>query len=204
MSPSSNTLKFQNQSDQSEQTKLLSTSQFRHYTALPALPALLLKIILPLATLLFLQACAVPAAKKPTPYNGPDTVGTFTADDIVGTWRMTLLSVEKTPDDPVALVTINADGTAVATTTPPEGAEINFAFESSGTWEIAGDQLKTAMTEMREVSGNRAAAFIGGFASRFISKDQLSGTANPYVLTAERMVLVDDEGYALQYDRVSQ
>lgn len=161
-----------------------------------------LSLLLLPATLFFIQACAIPAAEKPKPYTGTDTVGTFTASDIVGTWRMTPLSTTTGPDNPVAIITIKPDGTAVASTRPPEGAEINFEFESSGTWEIVGDRLSTAMSSMREVSGNQAAAFIGSVVSGFISKDQLSGNANPYVLTAERMVLVAENGYALQYDRI--
>ena len=154
------------------------------------------------SVLIFMQACAIPGAEKPKPYTGPDTVGTFTADAIIGTWRMTPVSTNTGPDDPVAIITINADGTAVSRTTPPAGSEVNFAYESTGTWEIVGDQLRTTMSELRETSGNRAAGFIGSLASGFVRKDQLSGSANPYVLSAEQMVLVSADGYALQYDRI--
>ncbi len=161
-----------------------------------------LRNLVVLTAIAFTQACAIPAAEKPKKYVGTDTVGTFTADQIVGNWRMTPLQYSPTAEDPIVVVRINADGTAVARSTPPEGTEINFAFESTGTWQIVGDQLSTEMTSMKEVSGNQAAALVGSLMKGLVRKDQLSGTANPYVLTTTRMVLVNEEGHGVQYDRI--
>lgn len=161
-----------------------------------------LKVLGLLAAITLTQACAIPAAEKPKKYAGSDTVGTFSADQVVGTWRMTPLQYSPTANDPVVIVNINADGTAVARSTPPDGAEINFAFESTGTWQIVGDQLSTQMTGMKEVSGNQAAGLVGSLMQSFVREDQLSGTANPYVLTTTRMVLVNQDGHGLQYDRI--
>ena len=155
-----------------------------------------------LSAVIILQACALPAAEKPKQYEGNDTVGTFSADQIVGKWRLTPLAYSFNDDTPIVIVTINADGTAVSRTTPPEGSGVNFAFESVGTWEIVGDKLSTQMTATREVSGNQAAGLIGSFMSSFVKEEDLSGVANPFVLTPTRMVFVNQEGHGLQYDRI--
>ena len=69
-----------------------------------------------------------------------------------------------------------------------------------GTWTVQGDTIATQLESVREVSGNT----LGGLMARMMSgmREKMSGSANVYEATPNRLVIVSDDGQAQELTRL--
>lgn len=134
----------------------------------------------------------------PPPYTGADNVGAVQKSMIVGNWRGRILNPrEGTPSTPYD-VTYAQDGSTVYKINDSRSG-MNLQMQMLGTWQVEGDLVRVTLESIKETSGNA----LGGMMATFMSgmKDRMTGTANVYEASANRVVLVGTDGQAVELTR---
>ena len=149
-----------------------------------------------------LASCASLKPPERPAYSGPDTTTTVEATELVGVW--TVKELNPYPDSPPQSTTIEykADGTVTGLVEPQgEQADVlgNMQFEMNGKWVLAGDLVTHSDMNVEAVGDSNVAKIITNLFKD--NADNLSGQANIYEFTADRMVTVGTDGAAMEYIR---
>lgn len=153
------------------------------------------------AATLTLSACVSLTPPSRPAYTGADVVSNAEASQLVGNWRVTELNPYPDAEPQNTVIEYRADGTVRGEVTP--GGESAAAlgdtrFELLGTWTLDGDTVVHKDMKMNTIGGNRMASMM---ASMINSQQNISGSANIYELSANRIVMVGDDGNATEYVR---
>lgn len=144
---------------------------------------------------LFLVACAsIPlSAPKRTAYTGEDRVTAIDAKKFIGSWSIKILNPVKGEVRQKTTATYKADGTVVIqmNNTNTGSSMTDIILEATGTWQVNGEVITQKLESIRETSGNKFAGMMTGLISGM--KNRLSGTANVYILEANRIVVVGED-----------
>lgn len=142
-------------------------------------------------------ASSGPAESAP-PYTGKDQVGAVSKSMIVGKWSGRVLNPVSGQTTNNFTATFSQDGKTVYTVDGQSG--MNLKFQMIGTWTVQGENLATQLESVRELSGNP----LGGMMARMMSgmRERMSGSANVYEATANRLVIVSDNGQAQELTRL--
>lgn len=139
---------------------------------------------------------------KPPDYTGTDSVEAVSMTDLVGEWRMVALNPIDDEEVPERRIDYAADGSFTAQIQPT--AEMAEAMGGepivmSGSWRVDGGDLVHDTTEL-DVAGD-------DFASRMVrsimqSRPPITARANVYDLERDRIVIVSEDGYANELQRL--
>ena len=151
------------------------------------------------------SGCATFAPEPERPaYGGTDQVGDVAADSLVGTWRVTALN--PFPDQPPqeTIIEYRADGSVTGQVDMDERSMAmmgeNARLEITGLWSIEGGVVNHSDMDVEIVDGNALARMAGGIVSGAMG--DIASRADVYELTAERIVMVGEDGAAMRYDRM--
>ena len=155
-------------------------------------------IILP-ATILSACASLTPPARPG--YSGADTINIAQATQLVGTWAVNDLNPYPNTEPQSTTIEYRDDGTVVGTLIPQgESSDAlgNLQFELTGEWTLEGDTVIHQNVTMNSTSDSA----LGGLIGRVVNNQRgISGQANIYELSTNRIVMVGNDGTAMEYIR---
>jgi hypothetical protein len=152
---------------------------------------------------LLISACSS-MMSKPTreAYAGPDNITTVEKAMLVGLWNgRSLNPIEGESAQFTVNYLANGQVVTLLDNAAQSSALGNMKFEVSGTWQVQGEQLVQQAGSVREVSGSKMGGLMAGLMNGM--KKEMSGTANVYEATEQRVVLVSDDGQALELTRAA-
>lgn len=154
-----------------------------------------------LATALTLAGCASLAPPKRPAYTGADSVTSASASQLVGTWRVSDLNPYPDAEPQDTTIEYLSDG-SVRGTVIPRGESMAMlgetTFEFTGRYQVNGDTVVHQDVEMSADSDN---PMVGMIANMINSRQGISGQANIYELSSNRIVMVGEDGGAMEYLR---
>ena len=156
-------------------------------------------------TLLVSGGCATFAPEPERPaYGGTDQVGEVSADSLVGTWRVTALNPFPDQPDQETVIEYRADGSVSGEVEPDERSMAmmgeNARMEITGLWSVEGGVMSHSDMDMEIVNGNALARMASGIMNGVMG--DIASQADVYELSANRIVMVGDDGAAMRYDRL--
>ncbi len=118
---------------------------------------------------------------------------------IIGNWSGRVLNPVQGQPTNNFTATFSQDGKTVYNVDNGQSG-MNLKFQMIGTWTVEGDLITTQLDSINEVSGNA----LGGLMAKMMSsmRDRMSGSANVYEASANRLVLVGKEGQAQEFTRL--
>ncbi len=156
-----------------------------------------------LATAIALTSCASLTPPVRPVYTGADSVSTATRSQLTGVWTVNNLNPYPDAEPQRTTIEYTADGSVLGQIIPEgESARAlgNMTFEMTGNWRLDGDVITHENMEMNVITeGDNK--LMNVFANLFSKKNGLSGQANIYELSANRMVIVGSDGGAMEYVR---
>lgn len=159
--------------------------------------------ILSLALLSTLSACISLTPPERPAYTGQDNVSEVDQSQLIGSWVTRELNPY--PDSGTTQETTIeylADGSMQGSfVVRGEGAEMlkDMTFEVSGNWQLNGDLVSHTNVEVNSSDGNTLGALLNTLMKS--TSREMSGTGNVYELSADRIVMVGEDGTALEYTR---
>ncbi len=152
--------------------------------------------------IIFISGCASMSQPKRTAYAGTDNVGTATPEMLIGNWSVKLLNPIEGENTLDVKTSYNSDGSVIMTALTQQSANPmgTIALELTGAWSIEGDSVAVQLKSMKETSGNKMASMIVGMMGNM--KEKMGGKANIYEASADRVVLVSDDGQAQELTRI--
>ncbi|ASJ71056.1 hypothetical protein IMCC3135_04715 [Granulosicoccus antarcticus IMCC3135] len=156
-----------------------------------------------LASTMVMASCASLKPSERPAYTGADTVSSANPSQLVGLWTMSDLNPYPQAEPQSRTIEYRSDGTLTGQITPEgESAKAlgGMTFEMSGRWQLEEDRITHEGLEMKVISdgSNPMASLLG---KAFSQKKNLSGQANIYELSANRIVMVGSDGVAMEYVR---
>lgn len=154
-----------------------------------------------LAAVIAVSGCASLTPPERPAYSGADTVSSVEASQLVGSWRVNELNPIPNSEPQQTTIEYLSDGTVRGTVVPQgesAAAMGETTFELTGNWQVEGD---TVVHENMEMTANSDNPVVTMMARMINSRQGISGQANIYELTADRMVMVGEEGSAMEYLR---
>jgi len=159
-----------------------------------------------LAAALFVGSCAAFTPAERPAYEGEDTVGSLSAECIVGRWDVTPLNPlpgqASGSATPLTRVIYRADGIVVADLQAPvddantfDGAQLRL----TGAWQVVDGQVVHDDVVMSTPSDNRSAQLLVEMVNQ--SQAGAQSIADVSELSAEYMILVGRDGVAMHYAR---
>jgi len=149
-----------------------------------------------------LSACG--SAPKREPYSGADQVGEIEAAQLVGNWNIVILNPVSGEEKTTVTTEYRNDGTWTSTVIPPEEQNADLGpmrFAGEGSWQVNGDSLFAKTDSIKETTGHNLGGLMESVMTLFMSK--MSGTVNPYEITQDRMIFVNEEnGQATMLERI--
>lgn len=150
-----------------------------------------------LFTAVVLAGCSTTPPPRPD-YNGADSVAGVSEQMLVGQWQGRVLNPIKGESTEPFQVAYNENGSVVLNSKDNQSG-LGLEFEVIGTWSIDGETVSVNMESITETSGNQLGALITRFASAM--KDNATGTMNIYEASADRLVIVSNDGQAQELVR---
>jgi hypothetical protein len=144
-----------------------------------------------------LAGCSTTPPPRPD-YNGADSVAGISEQMLVGQWQGRVLNPIKGESTEPFQVAYNENGSVVLNSKDTQSG-LGLEFEVLGTWSIDGETVTVNMESITETSGNQLGALITRFGSAM--KDKAPGTRNIYEASADRLVIVSDDGQAQELVR---
>lgn len=169
-------------------------------TQLPIRKVLVNAILLSLS-IIMLTGCAALAPPERPAYTGTDSVTNAQAEQLVGNWSVTQLN--PFPDSPPQNVFIEyfADGNVkgqLTITGEQVQAVGDMEFELTGQWILNGDVVTHQNIQMNSTRTDT----LGSIISQMVNSQQgISGRANIYELSKNRIVMLGSDGAAMEYIR---
>lgn len=156
-----------------------------------------------LAATVALASCASLTPPKRPVYTGADSVSTATSSQLVGAWTVNNLNPYPDAEPQRTTIEYKADGSVLGQVIPEgESAKAlgNMTFEMTGNWRLDGDVITHENMEMNVITedDNKMMNILGNL---FKKKNGLSGQANIYELSTNRIVMVGSDGGAMEYVR---
>ncbi|MGH1357328.1 MAG: hypothetical protein ACRBC3_01055 [Burkholderiaceae bacterium] len=164
------------------------------------LVSLTTKVTAAAALAIVIAGCASSGSSQSIPpYTGKDQVGAVSKDMIIGNWSGRVLNPVQGQPTNNFTATFSQDGKTVYNVDNGQSG-MNLKFQMIGTWTVEGDLITTQLDSINEVSGNA----LGGLMAKMMSsmRDRMSGSANVYEASANRLVLVGKEGQAQEFTRL--
>ncbi len=148
------------------------------------------------------SGCASMSQPKHTAYTGADSVAAVTPEMLIGNWSVKALNPAERENTTESKANFKSDGTVTINVIPnaspnPAGT---IALEMVGDWSIEGDYVVQQLKSIKETSGNAVASMIVGMMGGM--KEKMSGKSNVYEASANRVVLVSDDGQAQELTRI--
>jgi len=163
--------------------------------------SLFIKVGLLTATLT-LSACASLAPPSRPAYSGTDSVTSAEPSQLVGSWQVTELNPYPDAEPQNTIIEYAADGTVRGEVIPSgKSAAVlgeDTRFEFLGTWSLTADRVVHQDIQMSTTGSNAMAGLMAKMVNR---RQNVAGSANIYELTDNRIVMVGDEGNAMEYVR---
>ena len=156
-----------------------------------------------LVSTISLASCASLTPPVRPAYTGADSVSTATQSQLVGVWTVNNLNPYPDSEPQRTTIEYKADGSVLGQVIPEgESAKAlgNMTFEMTGNWRLDGDVITHENMEMNVITEgeNKLMNVLGNM---FSKKNGLSGQANIYELSANRIVMVGSDGGAMEYVR---
>ena len=149
------------------------------------------------------SACVALTPPDRPVYTGPDVVSSIDASQLVGSWVTRELNPFPGEDvQQESTIEYRDDGSLRGLLIPKtEGATVlgEMKFEITGNWQVDGDTLIHTNIEVNSTSDNAMGAMISQMMNS--SARNIAGTANVYEATADRIVMVGEDGAAIEYRR---
>lgn len=157
--------------------------------------------------LLLLCACLSLAACSslmpgPPAYTGADTVDAVPAQAFVGTWRLVALNPVDDEEIPERTLTYEADGTFSGMIMPTDDMKSMTGEEPirmSGTWRVEAGELVHDTSEL-DIPGDDLISRMSAKVMR--SRPPVVSRGNVYERSADRIVIVTEDGYANAFERL--
>ncbi len=144
-----------------------------------------------------IAACTPPPR---TSYTGSDTVNAVSKNMLIGHWKLRILNPIEGEQLNSADIHYLSNGNVILNS-QSSSSGMAMTLEVSGTWSVQGDVVIQTMKSIKETSGNKMAAIMLPFMNTM--KSRMSGSANVYSASAERVVLVSNtEGQAQELTRI--
>lgn len=152
-------------------------------------------------TAMSLAGCASFSTPERPAYSGTDNVNSAQANQLIGTWRVVELNPIANSKQQPTVIEYRADGSVIGTI-KLEGEEFAavgpLEFELTGQWMLDADTVTHADITMKSKSDSE----IGSLLSSVINDQKgISGQANIYELSNDRIVMLGSDGAAMEYIR---
>ncbi|MBX2885849.1 MAG: hypothetical protein KTR32_38185 [Granulosicoccus sp.] len=147
-----------------------------------------------------LVSCAS-APPKRTPYSGPDKVGAVDPAALVGTWSGRSLNPIEGEQFESAIYTYGEDGSASADIKTSGDNGFPMELRVVGRWSAEGEFYNLVTDDVEFISEVPALVKILAKAITNSFKKS-SGPANPYEVSANRIVMVGSTGQAVELTRL--
>lgn len=159
-----------------------------------------LKVGAVLLVTIALSACMSMGEPKRDAYTGKDQVGQITKDMIIGDWEITILNpIEGEQREVKANTHYMADGSLTVDAAFESGMGV-VELEVIGNWTIEGDKIKQVATDVREKSESSIGILIKVFKKLMLKNNNTE--LNVYEASANRLLIVADDGQAQEYHRL--
>lgn len=160
-----------------------------------------LKMGVVLSATLALSACMSMGEPKREAYTGQDQVGTLSKEMFIGDWEVTILNPLDGEQQKVQpIVHYSADGSLTMDAAFDSGMG-NVELEVIGNWTIEGDTVKQVATDVREKTESSVGMMIKLFKGMMLKNS--NAVLNVYEASANRLLVVSDEGQAQEFNRVN-
>jgi len=154
-----------------------------------------------LLTTILVTACSSLKAPERPVYTGLDNVDNANPSDLVGTWTVRELNPYSGSEPSTTTIEYREDGTVIGIITPEgEGIEAlgKMEFELTGNWTLTDDILSHQDMVMNSTNDNAMGSILSNIVN---SRPAISGEANIYELSEDRIVMVGNDGAAMEYLR---
>jgi len=155
------------------------------------------------SSIALLGGCVSFSEEQRPDYRGADEVRSIQADQIVGAWSVTALNpFEVSGLKQSTVVDYKADGTVIAYTTIDDVERSSFGpieLELTGRWSLELDHVTHKDVVLKSRRDDEASALISALIN---NQKGISGAANIYEISENRMVMVGDDGAAMEYKRL--
>ena len=156
-----------------------------------------------LGTALAVGGCASLTPPERPAWEGSDQVGEVDPASLIGTWEVTPLN--PLPDQPEqqTVIEYRDDGTVLARVDPGEESRAllgeDARFEMTADWSLTDGIVRHENVEMEVVSDSALARLMSAMVNGV--KRDLGGTADIQELDADRIVMLGEDGAAMEYLR---
>ena len=165
-----------------------------------------MKNTLPIIALLLsattITGCASLSSPNRPAYTGADNITSAQPEQLVGIWRVTRLNPVSGTEPQPTIIEYRGDGTVVGSTTIDGegfGATGPLEFVLSGQWTLDAD----VVIHQNITMSSKDDSPIGSIISNTINNQKdISGKANIYELSANRIVMLGSDGDAKEYIRL--
>ncbi len=157
-------------------------------------------IALHLLALALTTGCATMTPPEREPWAGTDDVGMIDESMITGRWALTVLNPLVGQETQTTRLIYSADGTLRGTLTTRNvgGMVENLSFALAGQWQTDGEWLTHSNVSLASRDGSPA----GVAMSQMFSRQAAAGKADVFEASANRLLMVGDDGQAIRYDRL--
>ena len=148
-----------------------------------------------------LAACATPSEPPPpapVTYAGADNVGAIDAAMITGNWTARILNPAYGSEPSPYEISYAPDGSMTYTMDDTQSG-LKMKLRGEGTWQVRGEEVVAQIESVKDISGSA----ISGLIARMMTsmKDRMTGSANVYEASADRVVMVGQDGVAVELTR---
>lgn len=151
--------------------------------------------------LIVLSSCASLKPPERPGYTGADTVSSAQPAQITGVWRVQSLNPYPQEEPQSTTIEYREDGTVIGILEPQgESSDVlgNMRFELTGNWVLTDDVISHSDIEINSTSDNA----MGAMVSKVMNGSKaIAGKGNIYELSENRMVVVGNDGAAMEYIR---
>jgi len=157
-----------------------------------------------LAGAVFASGCASLAPPERPAYTGPDNISSAQSEQLVGVWLVTDLNPYPNSEQQSTVIEYRSDG-SVSGLMELKGEQYeslaafgDMQFEMSGQWTLEGDTVTHKDIKMKSTKEGGLSTMMANMVN---SQEGISGKANIYELSADRIVMMGSDGAAMEYIR---
>jgi len=148
--------------------------------------------------------CATLAPPERPAYTGTDNISSAEANQLVGVWRVKALNPYPDAPSQTTIIEYHADGRVggkIQMNNDDPNRTDPFAdmqFDIQGQWVLNIDTITHKDIQMISTTDNAMSAMIANIINQ---QRGISGQANIYELSSDRIVMVGNDGTAMEYSR---
>lgn len=154
-----------------------------------------------LASLITVTGCVSITPPSRPEYTGTDNIDQVQASQLIGRWSATELNPLPNTNPQTTFIDYNSDGTVsgiVPSSTDAPASIDNLELRLSGNWALQADVVEHRNIVIHSTDDSELGLLLNQVLQ---SQASISSRANIYEVSAERIVMVGEDGKAVEYLR---